>query len=157
MMTTTTTTTTMMTSIVDAGVSATDKQRDETRGEKGGLDRQTQAGKETESEYESWRTLKAGRGGVYLRRSERSDKWRGALPLSDSAGSVGGLLLSLPFVLRFLPFLPFLLTSTSPRPRPFRTISFVLVINIVTAMPASLSCTFRSPFSIVYFDILRAI
>lgn len=132
-------------SVVGAGVSAADKQRDETKGGKGGNGPTNTSG-ERNGEYENWRTLKAGRGGVYLRRSERSDKWRGALPLSDFAGSVGGLLLSLPFVLRFLPFLPFLLAPPSlPRPPPFRTISSVLV-NIVIAYSAKLS-KFFSPSS----------
>jgi hypothetical protein len=60
----------MSASVVGAGVSTTDKQRGETR----------EVGKhkrERNEKYENWRTLKAGRGGVYLRRSERSDKWRG--------------------------------------------------------------------------------
>lgn len=33
--------------------------------------------RERNGEHGNWRPLKASRGGVYLRRSERSDKWRG--------------------------------------------------------------------------------
>lgn len=90
------------------------------------------------------RTLKAGRGGVYLRRSERSDKWRGVLPLSDSVGSpwvACALVFTLrfassppPFLLHHLELPPSPSTPLPPPlwPPPFRAIlsHSYLVVNI---------------------------
>lgn len=98
---TTTTTTTVPFSciVVGAGVSAADKQRGRNEGT-GKHER------ERNGEYGNWRPLKASRGGVYLRRSERSDKWCGGAFVGHRR-LCGWLALSrLSFVLSPFPLLP---------------------------------------------------
>lgn len=113
------TTTTMSASVVGAGVSATDKQRGETRGV--GKHKRERNGK-----YENWRTLKAGRGGVYLRRSERSDKWRGGA-FVRSRRLCGWLVsASLPFCVSF-PL--FLFTRLFYRPVISHYIKYIYNVN----------------------------